>query len=73
MIFESNSTPQPYTPHPVCPCARAQVIDEIGVDLSSMLGAAPQKKVAQTQPAAAAATPDRELDELQARLAMLRN
>lgn len=50
-----------------------QVLDEIGVDLSAMMGAAPQRKVAQQQPAAAAATSDNELQDLQARLAMLRS
>jgi hypothetical protein len=51
-----------------------QVLDEIGVDLQAMMGAAPQRKVpAQQQPAAAAATSDSELESLQARLAMLRS
>lgn len=53
-------------------CA-VQVLDEIGVDLSAMMGTAPQRKVAQQQPAAAAATSDSELQDLQARLAMLRS
>jgi hypothetical protein len=59
----------------VCPtaCAYAQVLDEIGVDLSALMGAAPQRKVAQQQPAAVAATSDSELQDLQARLAMLRS
>lgn len=50
-----------------------QVLDEIGVDLSALMGAAPQRKVAQQQPAAVAATSDSELQDLQARLAMLRS
>lgn len=51
-----------------------QVLDEIGVDLQAMMGAAPQRQVpAQQQPAAAAATSDSELESLQARLAMLRS
>jgi hypothetical protein len=50
------------------------VLDEIGVDLSALMGAAPQRKVAQQQPAAAAAaTSDSELQDLQARLAMLKS
>lgn len=51
-----------------------QVLDEIGVDLTAALGAAPQRKVATAQPAAAAATANEnaELQDLAARLAMLR-
>jgi hypothetical protein len=60
----------------VCPQLLApyllQVLDEIGVDLSALMGAAPQRKVAQQQPAAAA-TSDSELQDLQARLAMLKS
>lgn len=57
------------------PCVRVyvQVLEEVGVDLSAILGAAPQGKVAQQAPAAAAATSDSELQDLQARLAMLRS
>jgi hypothetical protein len=54
----------------------SQVLDEIGVDLSAILGAAPQRQAAQKQPAqaaAAAAAGDSELEDLQARLAMLRS
>jgi hypothetical protein len=54
-------------------CVCVQVLDEIGVDLSALMGTAPQRKVAQQQPAAAAATGDSELQDLQARLAMLRS
>lgn len=53
----------------------SQVLDEIGVDLSAVLGSAPQRKAAaaQQQPAAAASSSDSEMQELQARLAMLRS
>jgi hypothetical protein len=52
-----------------------QLLDEIGVDLSAAMGAAPQRKVAaaQSSKAAAAADEDSELQDLAARLAMLRN
>lgn len=54
-----------------CVCVCLQVLDEIGVDLQAMMGAAPQRKVpAQQQPVA---TSDSELQDLQARLAMLRS
>jgi hypothetical protein len=55
------------------PASTHQVLDEIGVDLSAALGAAPTRKAAPPQAAAAAAEPaDGELQNLQARLAMLR-
>jgi hypothetical protein len=58
-----------------CVAVCLQVLDEIGVDLSAILGSAPQRQAAQKQPAqaAAAATGDSELEDLQARLAMLRS
>eukprot|EP00878_Enallax_costatus_P017037 GHUV01017886.1.p2 GENE.GHUV01017886.1~~GHUV01017886.1.p2 ORF type:complete len:194 (+),score=86.59 GHUV01017886.1:149-730(+) len=51
-----------------------QVLDEIGVDLSAVLGTAPQKRVAAAQPAAAGKeAEDSELQDLAARLATLRS
>jgi hypothetical protein len=53
------------------------LLDEIGVDLSAAMGSAPQRKVAAAQSskaaAAAAADEDSELQDLAARLAMLRS
>lgn len=62
--------------HYLCVCAwLLQLLDEIGVDLSAAMGAAPQRKVAaaQSSKAAAAADGDSELQDLAARLATLRN
>jgi hypothetical protein len=59
-----------------CSACLLQLLDEIGVDLSAAMGAAPQRKVAVAQSskaAAAAADEDSELQDLAARLAMLRN
>jgi hypothetical protein len=51
-----------------------QLLDEIGVDLSAAMGSAPQRTVAAVQSStAAAADEDSELQDLAARLAMLRS
>lgn len=55
------------------PLLALQVLDEIGVDLSAAIGNAPQKKVAAAQQQAVAEAEDSELQDLAARLAMLRN
>ena len=56
-------------------CAALQVLDEIGVDMSSKMGAVPTGKQAQAQAAAAAAAADedREAEDLLARLTALKN
>lgn len=62
-------------PAALLPCP-LQLLDEIGVDLSAAMGSAPQRKVAAAQSskaAAAAADEESELQDLAARLAMLRN
>lgn len=50
-----------------------QVLDEIGVDLSAAIGTAPQRRVATAQQQPAAEAEDSELQDLAARLAMLRS
>lgn len=57
-------------PHHEPPPARLQVLDEIGIDLSAQIGAAPKQRLpAQRQ---AAAAPPEEEDELAMRLAALK-
>lgn len=58
-----------------CTASLMQVLDEIGIDISSNLAAAPRQKVAQrqqTQEEASTSKEDAEADDLLARLAALK-